>query len=163
MVIGAIIMGILICVSVILTAFIDRNSSYYFDTGFIIGGSIATLMTIEVYLLANIIGEQKLFDAIKELAYEWDAQTKTLKKLVKPKFDPKTLVAFDKVLVRLTKDCIWNATFFSHYDKEVHWGCYPFVTTSCKSYDKCIPYNDETKHLLGTSDEAPEYYRYWED
>ena len=82
---------------------------------------------------------------------------------IEPRFDPKTLKAFDKVLVRLTKDCIWNATFFSHYDKEVHWGCYPFVTTSCKSYDKCIPYNDETKHLLGTSDEAPEYYRYWED
>lgn len=81
----------------------------------------------------------------------------------KERFDPKTFVAFDKVLVRLTKDCIWNATFFSHYDKEVNWGCYPCVTTSCKSYDKCIPYNDETKHLLGTSDEAPEYYRYWED
>ena len=81
----------------------------------------------------------------------------------KPKFDPKTLNAFDKVLVRLTKDCIWNATFFSHYDKEVNCGCYPCVTTSCKSYDKCIPYNDETKHLLGTSDEAPEYYRYWDD
>ena len=81
----------------------------------------------------------------------------------KDRFDPKTLKAFDKVLVRLTKDCIWNATFFSHYDKEVNWGCYPCVTTSCKSYDKCIPYNDETKHLLGTSDEAPEYYRYWED
>ena len=78
----------------------------------------------------------------------------------KNRFDPKTLKAFDKVLVRLTKDCIWNATFFSHYDKEVNWGCYPCVTTSCKSYDKCIPYNDETKHLLGTSDEAPEYYRY---
>ena len=44
-----------------------------------------------------------------------------------------------------------------------NWGCYPCVTTSCKSYDKCIPYNDETKHLLGTSEEAPEYYRYWED
>lgn len=81
----------------------------------------------------------------------------------KERFDPKTLKPFDRVLVRLTKDCIWNATFFSHYDKEVNWGCYPFVTTSCKSYDKCIPYNDETKHLLGTSDEAPEYYRYWED
>ena len=59
MVIGAIIMGILICVSVILTAFIDRNSSYDFDTGFIIGGIIATLMVIEVYLLADIIGEPK--------------------------------------------------------------------------------------------------------
>ena len=82
---------------------------------------------------------------------------------IEPRFDPKTLVAFDKVLVRLTKDCIWNATFFSHYDKELNWGCHPCVTTSCKSYDKCIPYNDETKHLLGTSEEAPEYYRYWED
>ena len=81
----------------------------------------------------------------------------------KPKFDPKTLKPFDKVLVRLTKNCIWNVTFFSHYDKEVNWGCYPFVTTGCKSYDKCIPYNEETKHLIGTSLEAPEYYRYWED
>ena len=106
--------------------------------------------------------KQKLFDAIKERGYKWNAETKTLEKLVEPKFDPKTLKAFDKVLVRLTRDCIWNVTFFSHYDKEVNWGCYPFVTTSCKSYDKVIPYNDETKHLLGTSDEAPEYYRYWE-
>lgn len=106
---------------------------------------------------------QKLFKAIKDNGYEWDDETKTLKKLVKHKFDPKTLTAFDKVLVRLTKDCIWNATFFSHYDKEVNWGCYPCVTTSCKSYDKCIPYNEDTKHLLGTRDEAPEYYRYWED
>ena len=113
--------------------------------------------------LATEEEKQKLFDAIKERGYKWNAETKTLEKLVEPKFDPKTLKAFDKVLVRLTKDCIWNATFFSHYDKEVNWGCYPCVTTSCKSYNKCIPYNDETKHLLGTSDEAPEYYRYWED
>ena len=113
--------------------------------------------------LATEEERQKLFDAIKKSGYKWNAETKTLEKLVRHKFDPKTLVAFDKVLVRLTKDCIWNATFFSHYDKEVNWGCHPCVTTSCKSYDKCIPYNDETKHLLGTSDEAPEYYRYWEN
>ena len=113
--------------------------------------------------LATEEERQKLFDAIKESGYEWNAETKTLEKLVEPKFDPKTLKTFDKVLVRLTKHCIWNATFFSHYAKEANWGCYPCVTTSCKSYDKCIPYNDETKHLLGTSEEAPEYYRYWED
>ena len=106
---------------------------------------------------------QKLFKAIKDNGYKWNAETKTLEKLIEPKFDPKTLVTFDKVLVRLTKDYIWNATFFSHYDKEVNWGCYPCVTTSCRSYSECIPYNDETKHLLGTSDEAPEYYRYWEE
>ena len=113
--------------------------------------------------LASEEEKQKLFDAIKERGYRWNAETKILEKLIKPKFDPKTLHPFDRVLVRLTRDCIWNATFFSHYDKEINWGCHPCVTTSCKSYDKCIPYNDETKHLLGTSDEAPEYYRYWED
>ena len=107
--------------------------------------------------------KKKLFQAIKDNGYKWNAETKTLENLVITKFDPKTLQVFDKVLVRLTKDCIWNATFFSHYDKEVNWGCYPCVTTSCKSYDKCIPYNDETKHLVGTTDNAPEYYRHWEE
>ena len=28
---------------------------------------------------------------------------------------------------------------------------------------KVIPYNDDTKHLLGKSVEAPEDYRYWEN
>ena len=59
MIILAIIVGILICVLVILTAFVGRNSSYDFDTGVIMGGSIAILMTTEVYLLADIIGEPK--------------------------------------------------------------------------------------------------------
>ena len=59
MIIDAIILGILVCVSVILTALKGRNSSCDFDTGVIMGGIIATLMTIEVYLLANIIGEPK--------------------------------------------------------------------------------------------------------
>ena len=113
-------------------------------------------LTSEGKLYETFAGECILFPSREER--DWSKF-----KPKKERFDPKTLVAFDKVLVRLTKDCIWNATFFSHYDKEVNWGCHPCVTTSCKSYDKVIPYNDDTKHLLGTSDEAPEYYRYWED
>ena len=57
--IGVIIIGILVCVSVILTALLGRNSSCDFDTGVIMGGSVAMLMTIEVYLLADIIGDTK--------------------------------------------------------------------------------------------------------
>ena len=57
--IGVIIIGILICVSVIWTAFEGRNSSCDFDIGVIMGGIIATLMVIEVNLLADIIGEPK--------------------------------------------------------------------------------------------------------
>ena len=38
------------------------------------------------------------------------------------------------------------------------------LTEEMASYYKCcIPYNDETKHLLGTTEEAPDYYKYWED
>ena len=59
MIILAIIVGILICGFVILTAIVGRNSRCDFDTGVLMGGIIATLMTIEVYLLANIIGEPK--------------------------------------------------------------------------------------------------------
>lgn len=29
--------------------------------------------------------------------------------------------------------------------------------------DMVIPYNEDTKHLVGTTEEAPEFYRYWED
>ena len=77
-----------------------------------------------------------------------------------PKFDPKTLQPFDKVLARFSHDAIWKCTLFSHENKEE---CtYKYVTMN---YDHryCIPYNDDTKHLVGTTEEAPEYYRYWED
>ena len=74
------------------------------------------------------------------------------------KFDPKTLQPFDKVLVR--DECCekWRCDLYSHYDNIIS---YPYVTIN-SNYGYCIPYNDETKHLACTKDEAPEYYRYWE-
>ena len=77
----------------------------------------------------------------------------------KEKFDPKTLNPFDKVLVSDELHKRWRCSFFSHI---VNHHSYPYVTIE-QSYLFCIPYNDETKHLVGTSNEAPEYYRYWED
>lgn len=79
----------------------------------------------------------------------------------KEKFDPRTLRPFDKVLVRDEyKEC-WCCDFFSHIRRNPQ-AVYKCATT--KSYFRCcIPYNDDTKHLAGTSDEAPEYYIYWED
>ena len=77
----------------------------------------------------------------------------------KGKFDPKTLNAFDRVLVRNYKTTKWRCDHFSHFDG----GNYNPCIASCCSYTFCIPYNDDTKYLVGTKDEAPEYYRYWED
>lgn len=76
----------------------------------------------------------------------------------KCKFDPNTLKAFDRVLI---KDVIWSVGLFSHYNKNTCYYSCECVGGTITKY--CIPYNDETKHLVGTTEEAPEYYRYWED
>lgn len=77
----------------------------------------------------------------------------------KDKFDPKTLKPFDRVICKGGIE-IWRCNFFSSYNEEAR-SC-PNVCVS-GSYARCIPYNEETKHLVGTTDEAPEYYRYWKD
>ena len=78
----------------------------------------------------------------------------------KEKFDPKTLKPFDRVLVRDSYSCPWSGTFYSHTRENTT--ILKYVTIN-SVYEYCIPYNDKTKHLVGTTDEAPEYYRYWED
>ena len=80
-------------------------------------------------------------------------------KVKKPKFDPKTLQPFDKVLAR-SYEGDWNCMFFSHIVKDNN--TYPYAC-GYGMFTYYIPYNEETKHLVGTTDEAPEYYKYWED
>lgn len=75
------------------------------------------------------------------------------------KFDPNTLKPFDKVIGRFNDNSDWRCDLFSHILKFDN----PLYKCIGYYYEKCIPYNDKTKHLIGTYDEAPEYYRYWED
>lgn len=77
----------------------------------------------------------------------------------KPKverFDPKTLQPFDKVLVRDYSNRCWGVEIFGYIDKLNGCRCTAF-------WDMCIPYNDETKHLVGTKEDCPEYYKWWEE
>ena len=76
----------------------------------------------------------------------------------KERFDPKTLKPFDRVLVRNSKIEKWRCNHFSYFNEGNE--C-PYVTFI--SYKFCVPYNDDTKHLVGTTNDAPEYYKYWED
>ena len=78
----------------------------------------------------------------------------------KEKFDPKTLKPFDKVLVKCGKSESWKVQLFSHIIEDEK--LYPYVCIAY-NYEYCIPFNDDTKHLVGTKEEAPEFYRYWED
>ena len=78
----------------------------------------------------------------------------------KERFNPKTLKPFDRIIVRNEYD-EWKCTLFSHINNEP---ITRFICATCESfYIYCIPYNNETKHLLGTKEEAPEFYKYWEE
>lgn len=110
-------------------------------------------LTIDGRMFADYDGECVLFPSKEQR--DW---SKFKVKSNKPKFDPKTLQPFDKVLARDMVNGQWRCTLYSHERKDI----YKYVTTDY-TYKYCIPYNDDTKHLVGTTDEAPEFYRYWED
>lgn len=161
-----------------------------------------------------------LFQKIKEDGYKWNAETKTLEKLIVPKFkvgdkirhkttnkddiyeiskvyddsygldgftwmiymeyqdnyelvpnkfDIFTLKPFDKVLVRNGGRDKWQAGLFSYLEEKkigIDYGSYTKYLKSMTTYNVnsdfynyCIPYNYDTKHLVGTTEEAPEFYQ----
>lgn len=112
---------------------------------------ISELFTQDGRLYDKYDGECTLFPSREQR--DWNKF-----KVKNPKFDPNTLQPFDRVLVRDHDDELWKCTLFSHRTDEY----YPFVCCDT-SFTYCIPYNEETKHLVGTTEEAPEFYRYWEE
>ena len=76
------------------------------------------------------------------------------------KFDVETFHPFDKVLARDYLNDNWMADFFEKIEEnDIH---YNVTCVTCK-WVQCIPYNEETKHLLGTREDCPEYYKWWEE
>ena len=81
--------------------------------------------------------------------------------LKKERFDPQALNPFDKVLVRKAYCLYWSCDLFAYNYIDFN-GDNKSVCIG-DNYSYCIPYNDDTKHLVGTRDEAPDYYQYWKD
>jgi hypothetical protein len=193
---------------------IIRDKSYrgYFTYAaiYVDDGKFCTDGTFMFRRFATEEEKQKLFEAIKDKGYRWNAETKTLEKWIKPKFkvgdviqdidsykvkiaevniedecyvyesmiakgiggiafskqdewelvpdkfDITTLKPFDKVLCRDSFEDTWTTGFYSHFE-----------TTELSSYyvvngtgsDQCIPYNEDTKHLIGTTNDCDEYYK----
>lgn len=119
--------------------------------------SVTTFLTRDGRMHISYDGECTLFPSKDQR--DWSKFERFWDKPKVERFDPKTLQPFDKVLARGIGES-WKALTFSHKSKGVYsspWCCDGYF------YDYCIPYNEETKHLVGTTKEAPEYYRYWED
>lgn len=99
---------------------------------------------------ANDVEKQDLIDALRMRGYMIDRnEDGLLKKIKKPKFEP-----FQQVMVRDKEDDTWSPAFFSHEERNQN-AKYPYGTISGSEpilfYRYCIPYNDKTKHLIGTN------------
>jgi hypothetical protein len=83
------------------------------------------------------------FDALAKRGKIWDVEKKKIIAL-KKKWTPKP---FDRVITRNADDDIWTANIFSHMDSHGE-----YVTIGCVGgYTYCIPYNEETAKLIGTT------------
>ena len=97
----------------------------------------------EEYRFATEEEKQQLFSALEKEGKAWDSDKKSIVDL-KPKVK---LKPFDKVVVRCSKADKWSIDFFSY---KVSNG---YICTVDAWFGYCLPYNEETAHLLGTTDE----------
>lgn len=72
------------------------------------------------------------------------------------RFNPEEFKPFDKVLMRTNERCIWEPDFFGYRDGN-------WIMCVTVGNVECIPYNEETKHLIGTKEDCPEFYKWWEE
>ena len=100
---------------------------------------------ISILRQATDYEKSQLFDALAKKGKVWDSEKKQIVDL-KPKWiTPKP---FDRVITRVDVNSIWTANIFSHVDQHGK-----YVTIGCISgYTYCLPYNEETAHLIGTTD-----------
>ena len=130
------------------------------EIGVTVASGVPMIINADGTLTINLVTSPEIMLYPSREQRDW---TKVKYEPKKEKFDPKTLKPFDKVLSRYDGGC-WSANLFSHIEEEnnKYHSTYSFVCNG-SLVKFCIPYNAETKHLVGKKDEAPEYYRYWED
>ena len=88
--------------------------------------------------------KKQLFEALAKENKVWNAEKK---QVVDLKIKWMTLKPFDRVITRNADDDIWTANIFSHMDSHGE-----YVTIGCVGgYSYCIPYNEETAKLIGTT------------
>ena len=105
---------------------------------------------ISILRQATDYEKSQLFEALAKEDKTWDAEKKQIVNL-KPNVE---LKPFDKVLVRDGKDEIWEpAFFFRNLPKH---NIYKYQTVDGKLRVYCIPFNEETAKLIGTSNDWEE-------
>ena len=138
----------------IVYIFKSENSNSYSYYAWL-NGSIPTIIEsshpksdIYTVRLSTETEKQQLFNALAKEGKAWDAEKKQIVDL-KQKVDE--LKPFDKVLVRDGKNEIWEPAFF--FRNLSHLNVYNYQTVGGESRVYCIPFNEETAKLIGTTDD----------
>lgn len=120
-------------------------------------GIIKRPITKEGKYIIDFDGECVIFSSKDQR--DWSKFERFWDKPKVEKFDVNTLQPFDKVLVRNHPTDPWRTNIFEYINE-----C-PNNTIDCAGFcwKYCIPYNEETKHLVGTSEDCPENYKWWEE
>lgn len=125
--------------------YIAAYAEYDIDEDLVETKKVENNVVIRKFRLATDSEKQQIFGALAEKGKAWDcAENQIIDLPKKPMFEP-----FQKVLVRDYKDKKWDADFFSYYDSNLR---SPYQCVG-GNYNFCLPYNDKTKHLLGTANE----------
>lgn len=107
---------------------------------------------VEYIRLATNLEKQQLFDALAKEGKRWNAENKQIEDLPKKcefkAMDWCLMRDVDEVEYRGFVTSEWVLCQFSHYLEG-----YKFVAVGGNWFGECIPYNEETAHLLGTTDE----------
>lgn len=135
------------------TGFYNINKRIPCYSGIGIDGTIFD--TDEYYI--NVKGKFNDFKEFKKVLTKYNCYLEgySINKKESNKFDFSSLKPFDKVLVRDNNEGNWRVNMFSHCEERIHYKYKCFGN----NYIYCIPYNDDTKHLVGTTNSAPEFYR----
>lgn len=122
--------------------YVDDEYTTFEATKGIITSGILTTCNIQDTLSYTKIEDKERVHTVKE---EIDKLLREIKATNSPDH---TLQPFDKVLVRDCKDEVWRPSFYGRkYDNK----SFPYVT-ALGIFKYCIPYNENTKHLLGTTE-----------
>lgn len=135
---------------------IVKGTPYKDKIGTIHSDCYAVLVNGFLYIGSNVIinrsrlateeEKQKLFEALKTIN---KLQGKEYLKILGIESKPECEFKTGQPVIGIAGNGEWRYDLFSHYKPEYRNGNY---VCSGRSYNKCLPYNEQTAHLVGTKE-----------
>lgn len=135
---------------------IVKGTPYKDEAGTIHSDCYAVLVNVFLYIGSNVIinrsrfateaEKQKLIDALK---VSKEPEAKECLKILGIELKPECEFKTGQPVIGIAGNGEWRYDLFSHFKPEYRNGNF---VCSARSYSKCLPYNEQTAHLVGTKE-----------